>query len=955
MKSIEREQDLFDFLMHNIDYSIFWKDKDGYYRGCNKHFAKLMKLDSPKEIIGKRDSQLNWTAETVNDLKKVDEQMSKKQIDTIKFCSIQQLQSGQKVYTKTTKKLLFNNSQKIIGTISICDDITHLVNRNKKISKKLKLEKDITEITNNFVNIINIDQTIDKTLAQMGDITLADNITIFSFKNHNINMLYEWYSKNSISKKDHIPNLEIDKVHSLKKFLKSKSIHYLTPPEFLKTDFFSDFCVNIKKCKIIVIVPIWKINNLYGFLLSEYYQNDIVNKEDYLSTVKILSSNIEQALIRREEHRELVNSEIRYRNLFIKDPDGILLLDSKDIIKDCNPAAIRILKKPKSKINNKTLQELTSDYEIDLFHSPTNHKSKKSFEKYLKINFAGKYTYIWLMKFPIFNSHNIFNGSVIYIRDITKLKKTESKLRRNEERLKLAIESANEGIWDWDIIHKKLYFNPKAKKILKYDITDKIDINSWEEIINPKDLQKSKNLIDRNLENKIPFFEIEMRVKTKFGRWLWISNKGQVVKRDENNKPIRATGTITDITRRKQAERALISSKNFLQNIFASFQDGILILNKTLKVVKSNVIMKSWFPEKLPFNKKNYSEILPDNPTSIKSEKKLKQVLKNKSHKKWETSIYKNNKNIWYEVYSFPIINKNEKVQGIVQHIRDITSKKNIENQLRQAQKLESIGQLAAGIAHEINTPTQYVGDNTRFFQESFEDISQLIEKIKKVTNDFSEDCLSKEQFKEIEKLYQELDIDFLLEEIPEAIDQTLDGLKRITKIVRAMKDFSHPGVSDKTSININQAIESTITVAKNEWKYVAEVKTELSDNLPNISCYVDEINQAILNLIVNAAHAIEDVVKDSTLKGKIEIKTFREQNYVVIEISDTGKGIPDSNKNKIFDPFFTTKEVGKGTGQGLSVVYSVIVEKHNGKIDFQSKLGKGTTFTLKLPITSNE
>ena len=329
--------------------------------------------------------------------------------------------------------------------------------------------------------------------------------------------------------------------------------------------------------------------------------------------------------------------------------------------------------------------------------------------------------------------------------------------------------------------------------------------------------------------------------------------------------------------------------------------------------------------------------------------------MKNKSHKKWETSIYKNNKNIWYEVYSFPIINKNEKVQGIVQHIRDITSKKNIENQLRQAQKLESIGQLAAGIAHEINTPTQYVGDNTRFFQESFEDISQLIEKIKKVTNDFSEDCLSKEQFKEIEKLYQELDIDFLLEEIPEAIDQTLDGLKRITKIVRAMKDFSHPGVSDKTSININQAIESTITVAKNEWKYVAEVKTELSDNLPNISCYVDEINQAILNLIVNAAHAIEDVVKDSTLKGKIEIKTFREQNYVVIEISDTGKGIPDSNKNKIFDPFFTTKEVGKGTGQGLSVVYSVIVEKHNGKIDFQSKLGKGTTFTLKLPITSNE
>ena len=193
-------------------------------------------------------------------------------------------------------------------------------------------------------------------------------------------------------------------------------------------------------------------------------------------------------------------------------------------------------------------------------------------------------------------------------------------------------------------------------------------------------------------------------------------------------------------------------------------------------------------------------------------------------------------------------------------------------------------------------------------------------------------------------------DLDFLAAEVPHAIDQGLDGVRRVSAIVRAMKEFSHPDSAEKAPTDLNRAIESTITVARNEWKYVANVSTNLEANLPLVMCYPGEMNQVILNLLVNAAHAIKDAIGDGE-KGQIVVATQVCGKFAQLSVADTGGGIPEGIRTKIFDPFFTTKEVGKGTGQGLSLAYNVVVKKLGGRIWFETEVGKGTTFFVDLPI----
>ncbi len=277
---------------------------------------------------------------------------------------------------------------------------------------------------------------------------------------------------------------------------------------------------------------------------------------------------------------------------------------------------------------------------------------------------------------------------------------------------------------------------------------------------------------------------------------------------------------------------------------------------------------------------------------------------------------------------------------------RDVTERQQMEVQLRHSQKLEAIGQLAAGIAHEINTPIQYVGDNAVFLQDAFQDVLDFLallqERIEagEITGDWKEKV-------------QALDLDYLQVEIPKAIQQSLEGVGRVAKIVSAMKDFSHPGGAARERVDLNRAIESTITVSRNVWKYAATLETDFDSALPLVPCFPGEFNQVILNLLVNAAHAIEEAnaSKPSGSTGQIRVSTRQMDDSVEIRISDTGAGIPEAIRSRVFDPFFTTKPVGKGTGQGLSIARAVIVDKHGGTIDLLSEPGKGTTFILRLPL----
>lgn len=282
----------------------------------------------------------------------------------------------------------------------------------------------------------------------------------------------------------------------------------------------------------------------------------------------------------------------------------------------------------------------------------------------------------------------------------------------------------------------------------------------------------------------------------------------------------------------------------------------------------------------------------------------------------------------------------------------DITERKILEAQLSQAQKLEAVGQLAAGIAHEINTPTQYIGDNINFLQDGLAQIGQVVQKCDDLIAQLKMGADVPTLINELEALKKQVRLNYLLSEMPLAVQDALEGVERVTKIVQAMKLFSHPGVEEKTAININQAIESTITVARNEWKYIADVETDFDQTLPPVLCLASEFNQVILNILINAAHAIKSVIKAGEQeKGKITITTRQDDEWVEIRIKDTGTGIKEEIRSKIFDPFFTTKDVGQGTGQGLAISHSVIVEKHRGSISFETELGQGTTFIIRLPL----
>lgn len=293
----------------------------------------------------------------------------------------------------------------------------------------------------------------------------------------------------------------------------------------------------------------------------------------------------------------------------------------------------------------------------------------------------------------------------------------------------------------------------------------------------------------------------------------------------------------------------------------------------------------------------------------------------------------------------------------------DLTQRKMLEANLRHAQKMEAVGTLAAGVAHEINTPIQYVTDTVQYLRDAVATTREVLELYRGQARELALACGRPELLNEWEQHEVAADLDYMLEEIPTSFDRALEGAGRIATIVRAMKDFAHPGHREMALADVNRALSGTLVVARNEYKYVAEVSADLGD-VPPVLCHVGDLGQVFLNLLVNASHAIADMVKDSGQLGRISIRTWfipagaegdvggaGGRGSVAIEISDSGAGIPDSIAHRVYDPFFTTKDVGKGTGQGLAIARSVIVDRHHGRIGFTSRQGKGTTFLITLPV----
>ncbi|MGB5106239.1 MAG: PAS domain S-box protein [Candidatus Zixiibacteriota bacterium] len=417
---------------------------------------------------------------------------------------------------------------------------------------------------------------------------------------------------------------------------------------------------------------------------------------------------------------------------------------------------------------------------------------------------------------------------------------------------------------------------------------------------------------------------------------------------DEIGTPLMLIGISEDITERKAEEEKIRRLATAVHQV----SEAIMITDTDRAILYVNPAFES-------MSGFDSSEVIGKAPSILHDPKGGHDLLEKISAKVLEGSVWKGKATIQRmdgkvcetESTVSPVRDSDGAIRYFVTVARDITQMLMLEAQLRQAQKLESVGSLAAGIAHEINTPIQFIGDNLNFLSDSFEQI----EKILRLSQQMSQ-CPELEDVKvmsrQLEAQLSDANIDMLISDIPEAVTQSLQGVQRVADIVRAMKAFSHPDTRDKSQVDINAALQTTLVVARNEIKYVAKVETNLAPDLPPVQGYAGELNQVFLNLLVNAAHAIGDVVKKNEGgQGTIAVKTWFANEAVHIAISDTGTGIDAKIKDRIFDPFFTTKGVGKGTGQGLAIARSAIVDKHGGKIWCESEVGKGSTFYIDLPV----
>ncbi len=427
---------------------------------------------------------------------------------------------------------------------------------------------------------------------------------------------------------------------------------------------------------------------------------------------------------------------------------------------------------------------------------------------------------------------------------------------------------------------------------------------------------------------------------------------------NRKGEPVAVLVIARDIRRQKANELAVRQSEEKFRSIFDMSKDAIIILEEG-NIVDCNRTALEMFEtetreEFVSLSVEDLSAPVQPNgqPASVAKMEYIDTAIREGkanfewTHKKRGGAVFP------ADVLLSPMhLNDRTLVQGVV---RDLTDKHRMEMELRQAQKLESIGQLAAGIAHEINTPIQFVGDSIYYLEDACNDIKSMFLGYHGLLQDISGGKADLDPFEKESELQEEADIEFHFDEVPKAFDRIKRGVDRVTTIVRAMKEFAHPDSSEMELSDLNQLVETTVTVATNEYKYVATVNYDLGD-IPLVPCHRGEINQVLINLIVNAAHAIEGNLEDAADTGVITIRTRDRGEFVEIAVSDTGSGIPEEIRNRIFDPFFTTKKVGVGSGQGLAISRSLIVDKHKGNLTFETEPGKGTTFTIQLPIEVRE
>ncbi|MCC9645059.1 PAS domain S-box protein [Rhodopirellula sp. JC740] len=637
--------------------------------------------------------------------------------------------------------------------------------------------------------------------------------------------------------------------------------------------------------------------------------------------------------------------------------NGVIITDNERRITWVNEGFTRItgytLEEVVGKVPGRILQcEQTDSNTVNQIRSALNAKEGFCGELLNKKK-DGTLYWVYLDIQPLYDDEGYMLGYLSIENDVSDSRLAAEGLERANRRTQYALDGGKMSLWDWDIESGIVTYDSRCESITGHTSDpdgDKIEV--WFDRIYRGDLAEVKRNIDRCIAGETEYFEIEWRCLLEDGNYNWLFARGQALSRDENGVATVMAGTTMEINERKRVELALVESEKRSQAIFKTSQDGFLFL-RGAEIVDCNprALEMYGFDSVEEISGTNVVSLSPEYQPGGELSEVLGHQLIEKIHEKGALHFEWTHRSKDGRTFECDIsvaafrLSGEEYMQAVV---RDISSKNQMRRQLSQTQKLESIGQLAAGVAHEINTPMQCVFGNVEYLSSAVEKVFSLTEAYRKVGGVGEQIVNDDETIRMAEKKcrFDDLKID-----ISESIEEAHDASNRVIEIVRAMKTMSHPGSAAKQLTNLNQLVHDATTVARNHWKYVAELEFQLDDTIDLLPMYAAPMSQVILNLVVNSADAIgEKVGKEPDELGKITVSTVNEGDHVCIKVRDSGDGMPEDVRRRVFDPFFTTKEVGKGTGQGLAIAYDVVVNQHHGSIQVDSTPSQGTCFTVRLP-----
>ena len=568
---------------------------------------------------------------------------------------------------------------------------------------------------------------------------------------------------------------------------------------------------------------------------------------------------------------------------------------------------------------------------------------------------------ICLFRARVVHSEHHKNRFVLFLADRTEEAIREQKLRSanrqaetmakvleaNQQSLELAVQGAKIGLWHWDIDSGYFELSRGWFKMLGHpEYGYDCELTKFSKLIHPDD--NNPFLIQDDDHPELENFHHQFRLLKDDGSATWVEVKGSINRRSEEGKPLGISGVLIDINDHKISE---LRDSAFRKIIDESINEVYILDAEDFKFIEVNRGAR----KNLGYEMDELRDMTPVD-ISKRSTEEVRETIEEILHQ-GSDRIELETAHCRKDGSTYPLFLTAQKTEYLGKEVLlatgiDITKRHELEKQLRQSQKLESIGQLAAGVAHEINTPLQSVSFNIQFLSETTHSVLDLLQSVEeKIEHAVSLDDLSAAK-EDLKHLLMNKDIASNCEEIPEAIDESSQALNRVLEILRAMKEYSHPGDDVNDAHDINHAIQTSVTVTKNRWRQHASLELQLDESIPHAACNIGTLNQVLVNFIVNAVDAIEERYGEESLyQGKLAIKSYQDQSDIVIEIADNGCGIPKHIQQRIYDPFFTTKDIGKGTGQGLSYCHNAIVTQHNGKLEVESVDGVGTKFVISIPI----